>query len=108
MPSRRRGSWQTPLSRCRRAAVNSFTAASSVGHDLAAACAAIDRADRAAAIIMNHDQRHDTEALRAVLATRARYIGVLGPLMVTRDGAAVGLPRGPAAPRPRGPAAARL
>ena len=55
-----------------------FAAASSIT-DLAAACAAIDRADRAAAVIMSHDLRHDADALRAVLATRARYIGVLGP-----------------------------
>lgn len=56
-----------------------FAAASSVGADLAAACAAIDRADRAAAVIMSHDLSRDAETLRAVLATRARYIGVLGP-----------------------------
>ncbi|HTL31896.1 MAG TPA: XdhC family protein [Kofleriaceae bacterium] len=56
-----------------------FAAASSVGHDLAATCAAIDRADRAAAVIMSHDLRHDADALRAVLATRACYVGVLGP-----------------------------
>ena len=56
-----------------------FAAASSVTADLATACAAIDRADRAAAVIMSHDLRRDADALRAVLATRARYIGVLGP-----------------------------
>lgn len=56
-----------------------FAAASSVGADLAAACAAINRADRAATVIMSHDLRRDADALRAVLATRARYIGVLGP-----------------------------
>ncbi|MBV8759928.1 MAG: XdhC family protein [Deltaproteobacteria bacterium] len=56
-----------------------FAAAESLDSDLAAACAEIDRADRAAAIIMNHDLRRDAAALHAVLATRARYIGVLGP-----------------------------
>lgn len=56
-----------------------FAAASSLSHDLAATCAAIDRADRAAAVIMTHDLRSDAAALQAVLATRARYIGVLGP-----------------------------
>ena len=56
-----------------------FAAASSITADIAHACAAIDRADRAAAVIMSHDLRRDAEALQAVLATRARYIGVLGP-----------------------------
>jgi xanthine dehydrogenase accessory factor len=39
----------------------------------------IDASDRAAAVIMNHDYEHDRACLGALLTSRARYIGVLGP-----------------------------
>ena len=41
--------------------------------------ARIDQCDRAAAIVMGHDFALDREHLGMLLATRARYIGVLGP-----------------------------
>lgn len=75
-----------------------FAAATSISYDLAATCAAIDRADRAAAIVMSHDLRRDAEALAAVLATRAAYIGALGPRhrtesLLAADPAALADPR---------------
>jgi xanthine/CO dehydrogenase XdhC/CoxF family maturation factor len=39
----------------------------------------IDSADRAAVIVMSHDVRRDTEAAGVALASRAAYIGILGP-----------------------------
>lgn len=39
----------------------------------------IDASDRAAAVIMNHDYEHDRACLGALLASSARYVGVLGP-----------------------------
>jgi len=41
--------------------------------------ARIDHCDRAVAIVMGHDYQLDREHLGMLLATRARYIGVLGP-----------------------------
>ncbi len=41
--------------------------------------AELDRADRAAAIVMSHDLRRDRDALAMLAGSRARYIGVLGP-----------------------------
>jgi xanthine/CO dehydrogenase XdhC/CoxF family maturation factor len=46
---------------------------------LADAIAAVDRSDRAAAIVMHHHARLDRNAISALLASRARYIGVAGP-----------------------------
>ena len=40
---------------------------------------AVDRAARPVAMVMSHDFDRDREALAALLPTRARYIGVLGP-----------------------------
>lgn len=40
--------------------------------------AAIDRADRAAVVVINHDLDRDLACLAQVLASRAEYIGVLG------------------------------
>jgi xanthine/CO dehydrogenase XdhC/CoxF family maturation factor len=39
----------------------------------------IDECDRAAAIVMNHDYAIDRDHLGMLIATRAHYIGVLGP-----------------------------
>jgi xanthine dehydrogenase accessory factor len=41
--------------------------------------ARIDSADRAAVVIMSHDLRRDAEAVGVALASRAAYIGILGP-----------------------------
>ena len=41
--------------------------------------ARVDHCDRAVAIVMGHDYQLDREHLGMLLATRARYIGVLGP-----------------------------
>ncbi len=39
----------------------------------------IAESDRAIAVVMNHDLERDRESLVMLLATKARYIGVLGP-----------------------------
>jgi xanthine/CO dehydrogenase XdhC/CoxF family maturation factor len=44
-----------------------------------AACARLDRCARAFAVVMNHDYALDRRCLAALLASQARYIGVLGP-----------------------------
>jgi xanthine dehydrogenase accessory factor len=41
--------------------------------------ARVDTCDRAAVIVMNHQYEHDRACLTAMLRSRARYIGVLGP-----------------------------
>jgi xanthine/CO dehydrogenase XdhC/CoxF family maturation factor len=41
--------------------------------------ARIDECDRAIAIVMNHNYQLDRDAVGLLLATRAQYIGVLGP-----------------------------
>jgi xanthine/CO dehydrogenase XdhC/CoxF family maturation factor len=40
---------------------------------------AVDRHARAAVVVMSHDYDKDRDCLAALLATRARYVGVLGP-----------------------------
>ncbi len=49
------------------------------GDGIDAACALIDRCDRAFAVVMNHDYVLDRRCVAALRASRARYIGVLGP-----------------------------
>ncbi len=39
----------------------------------------VDASDRAVAVVMGHHYERDREALAALLASKARYIGVLGP-----------------------------
>lgn len=39
----------------------------------------IDGSDRAACVVMNHDVTRDVASLRAALASRAAYVGMLGP-----------------------------
>lgn len=46
---------------------------------LAQLAARIDASDRPLAVMMAHHYERDREALRMLLASRARYIGVLGP-----------------------------
>ena len=41
--------------------------------------ARVDASDRAAAVVMNHQYDRDRDVLAMLLASRARYIGVLGP-----------------------------
>jgi xanthine/CO dehydrogenase XdhC/CoxF family maturation factor len=41
--------------------------------------ALVDSRYRALGLVMSHDRRHDKAALAALLASRAEYIGVLGP-----------------------------
>nr|HEX4312369.1 XdhC family protein [Kofleriaceae bacterium] len=43
------------------------------------AAARLDRCDRAYAVVMNHDYALDRTCLGALLGSRARYIGMLGP-----------------------------
>lgn len=43
------------------------------------AVARLDRCERAAAVVMGHHLEQDRSALDALLTSRARYIGVLGP-----------------------------
>ncbi len=45
----------------------------------------IDASDRAMAVVMDHDYDVDRAALAMLLGTRARYIGVLGPLRRTQQ-----------------------
>ncbi|WP_437312811.1 NTP transferase domain-containing protein [Sorangium sp. So ce385] len=47
--------------------------------------ALIDAAAEAYVVIMHHQRTPDRDALAAVLASRARYIGVLGPARRTRE-----------------------
>lgn len=47
--------------------------------------ALIDAAAEAYVVIMHHQRTPDRDALAAALASRARYIGVLGPARRTRD-----------------------
>jgi xanthine dehydrogenase accessory factor len=47
--------------------------------------AAIDQANEAFVLIKHHQRDADREALAVALASRARYIGVLGPLRRTRE-----------------------
>ena len=57
-----------------------FSAADHLRSGPASAVApAVDRAARPVAMVMSHDFARDREALAALLTTRARYIGVLGP-----------------------------
>jgi xanthine/CO dehydrogenase XdhC/CoxF family maturation factor len=49
----------------------------------AAAVAELDRAACAGAIVMGHHIERDASALRALLGSRARYLGVLGPRVRT-------------------------
>jgi xanthine/CO dehydrogenase XdhC/CoxF family maturation factor len=49
------------------------------GPDLDGVRAQIDRAEQAAVLVMSHDARRDRPALAMALASRAAYIGVLGP-----------------------------
>ena len=56
-----------------------FPRAAIDGPDLDAVRAQIDRASEAAVLVMGHDARRDRAALAMALASRAAYIGVLGP-----------------------------
>jgi xanthine/CO dehydrogenase XdhC/CoxF family maturation factor len=47
--------------------------------DLDAVRARIDGCDRAAVVVMGHNIPNDRAALRTALASRASYVGVLGP-----------------------------
>ncbi len=58
------------------------------GGDLAVVAAAIDAAASAHVVIMHHQYEPDRTALAMALASRARYIGVLGPARRTRELAA--------------------
>jgi xanthine/CO dehydrogenase XdhC/CoxF family maturation factor len=60
-------------SRCR------FVAASA-----AEAVPLIDRCARPLAVVMSHDYENDRETLAALLTSKARYLGVLGPLARTQ------------------------
>ena len=46
--------------------------------------ARIAESDRAVAVVMNHNCDRDREALRMLLATKLRYVGVIGPRSRTR------------------------
>jgi xanthine/CO dehydrogenase XdhC/CoxF family maturation factor len=50
-----------------------------LGPELDEVRARIDACDRAVAIVMGHDARRDRAALEMLVASRALYIGVLGP-----------------------------
>ena len=65
-----------------------FPTARVLGPDLDAVRARIDTSERAVAIVMGHDQRRDRTALAMLVASRATYIGVLGPRHRTVDIAA--------------------
>ena len=65
-----------------------FPTARVLGPDLDAVRARIDTSERAVAIVMGHDQRRDRTALAMLVASRAAYIGVLGPRHRTVDIAA--------------------
>jgi xanthine/CO dehydrogenase XdhC/CoxF family maturation factor len=69
--------WVPPASTGARARLAAAGAA--VEGDLAVLQARIDATDRSMAVVMAHDLTRDREALGAVLASRAGYIGVLGP-----------------------------
>ena len=67
-----------------------FPQAALLEPDLDAVRALIDASDRAVAIVMSHHQRRDQAALAMLVASRAAYIGVLGPRHRTEDIAAPG------------------
>ncbi len=56
-----------------------FPQATLIEQDLDAVRALIDASDRTVAIVMSHHQRRDQAALAMLVASRAAYIGVLGP-----------------------------
>ncbi|MEO7093943.1 MAG: XdhC family protein [Polyangiales bacterium] len=56
-----------------------FPLATLLEGDLDAVRVRIDASDRAVAIVMSHHQRRDQAALAMLVASRAAYIGVLGP-----------------------------
>ncbi len=57
----------------------------STGGDVAKVRALIDAAADAYVVIMHHQQGADRDALAMAVASRARYIGVLGPARRTRE-----------------------
>ena len=64
---------------------NRFAALASVKIDSLRACVeALDRCARPIAIVMGHDYEHDRSVLSALLGSRARYVGVLGPARRTQ------------------------
>ncbi len=67
-----------------------FPQAKLLDQDLDAVRAQIDASDRAVAIVMSHHQRRDQAALAMLVASRAAYIGVLGPRHRTVEIAAPG------------------
>ncbi len=76
----------------------------STGGDLAGLAAAIDAAASAYVVIMHHQLGADRAAIGVALASRAAYIGVLGPARRTRDLLAeLGVPEGARDPRLHAP-----
>ncbi len=57
----------------------------STGGDLSALRTEIDAAAAAYVVIMHHQNQPDRDALEMALASRARYIGMLGPARRTRE-----------------------